>query len=468
MVLCIPWACTVDAVTLTTSLGKAKKPFDAQKAMKVYNDYTGRYGTVSNVTEWERRVQAFTSSKKEFRVFLDHGGANFHAEVFYSTANLITELLPSHKLTFYVDKKWAASMGLTEFWNTYAKDGPLQPFDYKFAAVHGYKPLSQACDREFITKGLHVIENDRSVYFDMITQVTISDAMHFGCMPMYVDDPRYVMIIHHAEKEGGHMHYMLEPFRNAYVASSSSGVIKETPNHFTPSLMPIKMQPPDCSHPARFMVQGGIDRRNMTELKVLFTMKPPLPMHVSLRSKEKLHADWFHEDNLLRGDYVQFASMTAFHRAFSGAAFILPLIPGAGSGDPKGYLHNHPTSSIAYAANFGLRVVGHKNIGTAYSEVLLGRVGHYHDNSYESVTGCYRSAVKAFHAYCTEAQGITKSLQGQGKTEAAISDTLVNLWLYNQTSTPAAVVAEEQSERKRLAWEGEDSMFAPSNRRFLR
>ena len=74
-------------------------------------------------------------------------------------------------------------------------------------------------------------------------------------------------------------------------------------------------------------------------------------------------------------NYVRQANVTAFHESFLGAAFILPLIPSAGEGDPLGYLHNHPTSSIAYAVHFGLRIVGHRDVQDAYSFVLQG---YYH------------------------------------------------------------------------------------------
>jgi hypothetical protein len=81
---------------------------------------------------------------------------------------------------------------------------------------------------------------------------------------------------------------------------------------------------------------------------------------------------WFFNDPSKRGFFLHNANETFYHESFQGAAFILPLVPGAAGNDPMGYLHNHPTSSIAYAVNFGLRVVGHEGVHSAYSSVLEG------------------------------------------------------------------------------------------------
>jgi hypothetical protein len=110
----------------------------------------------------------------------------------------------------------------------------------------------------------------KDVHFDMHVQVTVGNFMHVGCMPLYVDDPRYLIIMHHAEE--GNLHTLLANFRNSYVASGGEGVAKLTQRHFLPSLMPIEATPPNCGAPPVFIVQGGLERRNLTSMKLLFDM----------------------------------------------------------------------------------------------------------------------------------------------------------------------------------------------------
>jgi hypothetical protein len=191
----------------------------------------------------------------------------------------------------------------------------------------------------------------------------------------------------------------------------------------------------------------------MTELKVLYDINPPLNFLVKVRSKSKMSYEWFSEDQQ-RGDFVAHASMISFHESFMGAAFILPLIPGADNGDPRGYLHNHPTSSIAYAANFGLRVVGHKNVPAAYPEALEGRIGHYHNGTNESVRAAFSEAVASFVEYCEQIKGLSG--------EDATTEKRINLWLYGSADAP--ILHHEQP----MTWEGPQSMFLHSRRKLLK
>ena len=361
-------------------------------------------------------------------------------------------MLPLHDVTFYVHENFAQASGIGAFWGKYAKTGPIRDLKYKIVTLYNYTSLDHACNRESIlsgpfflkTAGKKVVDE---VHMDMHVQVTIHDHKSFGCLPLYVDDPRYVMIMHHAET--GTLHYKLSQFRNVFIASGSAAVKLITENHFTPSLMPMRPNPPNCDKPPLFMVQGSIGRRNLTELKVLFDMEPQQKFHVSVRSKTALTAEWFMTDD--RGDFLQHTNMTTFHESFKGAAFILPLIPGAGDGDPRGYLHNHPTSSIAYAANFGMRIVGHKNIPVAYPETLEWRIGHYHDNSLESVRHAYREAILAFKEFCK----YKKEVEDSGKV--VDNEKLINLWVYGFLDSPVT------SEHIPVAWEGPFSIFVLRN-----
>jgi hypothetical protein len=152
---------------------------------------------------------------------------------------------------------------------------------------------------------------------------------------------------------------------------------------------------------------------------------------------------------------MQMTSMTVFHESFMGMGFILPLIPGAGGADPKGYLHNHPTSSIAYAVNFGMRIVGHKKVPVAYQEVLGNtRLGHYHNNSRESVIKAYTDALAAHADYCARAKVLKDG------PSPPTTHQLVNLWVHGKLDAPAA-----GDTIPGVAWEGPHSIFSGTDRR---
>ena len=431
------------------------------KQMKFFNESLALYGAKDDA-EWEARVNGFLGKKKELRIFLGHGGVVFHGEVFYSVANKVSELMPLHDITFYISDKFGQTSGIDKLWGKYAETGPIRNLKYEIAFLHEYADLDVACNRESITTSPYMLRRNEqgvwgNIFFDMHVQVTVQDHNHFGCMPLYQDDPRYMIIMHHAEgvalESNGHQHFLMSSFRNAFVASGSETIKNLTQRHFVSSLMPILPTNPICSAPPVFVVQGSLSRRNMTELKVLFDIAPPLNFLVKVRSKSKMPFEWFTNDKK-RGDFVAHADMTAFHEMFVGAAFILPLIPGAGDGDPRGYLHNHPTSSIAYAANFGLRVVGHKDVPAAYPEALGGRLGHYHDGTDESVSGAFSEAVASFVEYCNQ----VKRLSG----EDATTEKLIDLWLYGSVDAPT--LHHEQL----MAWEGPHSVFLHSRRKLLK
>jgi len=59
------------------------------EALQFFNSSMKLYAAKDD-DEWERRVSAFASEKKDIKVFLDHGGVTFHGEVFYSVANRIS------------------------------------------------------------------------------------------------------------------------------------------------------------------------------------------------------------------------------------------------------------------------------------------------------------------------------------------------------------------------------------------
>ena len=239
--------------------------------MRFYNASMIKWAAKTD-DEWAERVRAFTSSKHDLNVLLDHGGNFFHGEVFYSVANLVTKLLPLHNITFFICQHFAEAAGLAPFWGKYAAAGPIPNLQYHIRRTASHWAMDRACNRSSIDfpamRALDPVNGD--THFDMHVQVTVGNVNTFGCMPLYVDDPRYLVVMHHAEH--GNPHTLMSNWRNSFIASSSEGVRKLTPRFFTPSLMPLHPRPPDCNAPPVFMVQGSTARRNLTELRVLLDM----------------------------------------------------------------------------------------------------------------------------------------------------------------------------------------------------
>ena len=83
-----------------------------------------------------------------------------------------------------------------------------------------------------------------------------------------------------------------------------------------------------------------------------------------------------------------------------GAAFLLPLISPTDKGTAH-YFRGHPTSSIAFAKHYNLRIIGHSQLTAAYYDDLKCRAGHYYDNeSDESFLDAAKRAIGALKAWC--------------------------------------------------------------------
>ena len=402
-------------------------PDDINPAEKVTR-YHDQYG--ADDAEWARRLLEYVSSlPHDVRIVLDAGGSPSHGEVFYSIANLVTELLPKHDITFYISALFStAARGLEPFWDKYRDQGPIRDFKYKMVTLMDHPSLELVCNRTHGWSQPYVVDNatNEDLHFHMRVHVTIYNTRSVSCVPVYTDDPHYIFIVHHAEQE--RPHHLLSAMRNVYFATDSEGVKKITNNHFTPSLMPIAATPPDCTQPPLFIIQGGLNRRNLSEVESVLK-DASLNVRVRVVSLSKPPA-WMTKDK--RVSVVKDTDMTVFHEQFVGAAFILPLIVGADDGsDPEGYLHDHPTSNIAYSAHFELRVVGHTALLDAYPSVLQGRRAHYftsHDQA--SVIQCYTEAVSAFEHYCESALSLKKS------AHPPTQNHLVNLWAYGSLIAP--------------------------------
>jgi hypothetical protein len=82
----------------------------------IYKASVAKWGAKSDA-EWSERARAFTQSKKEMHVLLDHAGSFSHAEVFYAVAGLVLQLLPGNDITFYVCTHFAEKTGMMRLWN---------------------------------------------------------------------------------------------------------------------------------------------------------------------------------------------------------------------------------------------------------------------------------------------------------------------------------------------------------------
>ena len=67
------------------------------------------------------------------------------------------------------------------------------------------------------------------------------------------------------------------------------------------------------------------------------------------------------------------------------------------------YFYGHPTSSVAFAKHYGLRIVGRGELADAYKEDLKCHEGHYHlDDTKEAFQRAVKEAIGAFDEWCKE------------------------------------------------------------------
>ena len=65
------------------------------------------------------------------------------------------------------------------------------------------------------------------------------------------------------------------------------------------------------------------------------------------------------------------------------------------------YFQGHPTSSVAFAKHYELRIVGRRELVDAYGDDLKCAEGHYHaDDSKEAFVKAVKEAVGAFNGWC--------------------------------------------------------------------
>ncbi|CAE7843458.1 unnamed protein product, partial [Symbiodinium microadriaticum] len=290
----------------------------------------------------------FKATINTLRVFLDHGGMDFHGEVFFSVASLIMKKIrgnpdtANRQVVFLISEWFGEASGLRVFWSKYVTKNSL-PAEIRWVPMQNY--YEQIVQRYSCGKDSTTAAN---LHYDLRVIVTsIASTTNFlKCASPYANNSRYIFVIHRPHNPLQRVAALY--WNNSYVASQSTANLQHIPldRLFTPSLMPIGSTPPRCSERPVAIIQGGIaTRRILTELLWLLDHIPVINITIRILSLEKLPNAISVDDD--RIDFRQKLAMTEFHESFQGAAFILPLIFPGGNATAS-YLQGHPTSSIAY------------------------------------------------------------------------------------------------------------------------
>ena len=336
---------------------------------------------------------------RSFDVFLDHGGVDYHAEVFFDVASLVLqkqqEENPGRNITFIVSNTFAEKSGLKRFWQKYVTMESLagaqvqwQPLDHFYQPILRYK----RCFKDNATA--HAIHYDLRV---IVTSVVHADANFSKCCAIYANNSRYMFIIHRPHE--GDQRAAALSWNNSFVASQAEANRRaiEKERLFTPHRMPLSPSPPDCSQRPVAVVQGGMNRRELIELEWLLRHTPKWNVTIRVLTKREL-SNKITKDG--RIDFRRSLDMTEFHEAFLGASFILPLIM-PGKGQSSEYLQGHPTSTIAYSLHFGLRVIAHEVVFDAYRYDLQGQIIYLHEGNEVSFSFAMRRALEGFQSWCS-------------------------------------------------------------------
>jgi hypothetical protein len=384
---------------------------------KTFGQYELEYGE-TNTLVWKQNFNILRS-KKVLKIFLDHGGFNFHGEIFFSVIVLMNKIfIQTNKeptIIYYISKDFGYRSGLYKFWDRYANEYPLSNINFKFIDIKGYTRVNNICYQNREMSRTSFVNPNISTHFDLFdvrVTVTLPAASltnnSKSCLSMYKNDPRNFFILHQYKRHG-----IMGTWNNVIMASDSLFITNKVTHHFTPHQMPINPVLPDCRMKPKMMVQGALTRRDIDELG-MFCLLPRSGERdisivvVSTESLPKNHAcknDSRVEERLSLG-------MLEFHEAFLGASFLAALIKKADTGDPMGYLDGHPSSNIAYAKHFNLRIIGHYKLSQAYVNALGPGKHHWHHGDMRSIKHTYEEAIQAFHEYCEVMDNI-KSTKGK-------------------------------------------------------
>jgi hypothetical protein len=330
---------------------------------------------------WSRNVE----------VFLDHGGHQYHAEVFYSVAQLIGRLHPSNNITYVINQEFAAREGLDELFLKYGDMGSIHPFYYRFDKMPWYAPLAGRESRRLIC---HSDATHRKYWLRAI--VTIANLPGVDkCLLPYANSSSFLFIIHHpTERSGGGGHDgSILSWSNSYVASNATLVSDLTNRHFSPALLPLAPSRPHCKQPPIFIVQGDPARRNFMEVNWMLATN--YSFTIKLMNRYLVH-----NINDQRIHYIENSSLLIFHETFLHAAFILPLISPS-LGRTRSYFYGRSTSSVAFGVHFRLRFLTHVALESTFHTEFKSWTHYWHDGSQQSFLRSLKAALNGYSQWCT-------------------------------------------------------------------
>lgn len=334
------------------------------------------------------------AQSKNVEAFLDHGGHPYHAEVFYSVANLVRQLHPSQNITFVIHEDFARSEGLDELYRKYGPTGPINPFYFRFDKIPFYTPLAGREQRRLLC-------NSDSLHPKYWLRVVVTVANLPGvsrCLAPYANSSSYLFIIHHPTYRsggGGHDGLLLS-WSNAYVASNALPIYKLTSRHFSPALLPLSPGRPNCSQPPIFIIQGDPERRNF--LEVNWMLETPQRFILRIMNRYLVRTIIDH-----RVQYIENSSLSFFHETFLDAAFLLPLISPL-VGRTRSYFYGRSTSSVAFGAHFRLRFLSHTAVKSTFHNELKSWNHYWHDGSRASFLKAFNLALEGFSKWCRNSQ----------------------------------------------------------------
>jgi hypothetical protein len=116
--------------------------------------------------------------------------------------------------------------------------------------------------------------------------------------------------------------------------------------------------------------------------------------------------DWASKNEPVRLFHTKRRSMTEYHKAFLGGAFILPMYTPSGSKGASGFqsINNYRDGRISIAVglamNFKLRVISHESLINEFGDELNRTTTYLHNGTKESFLKSMKLALSDFESFC--------------------------------------------------------------------
>jgi hypothetical protein len=322
-------------------------------------------------------------------------------------------------------------------------------FRFEFVDMPGYRPLAN-CVQDSNNNPAMLAKCSHNKQYNARVVVTVPLGWREEILCPLKNNPMYVFIVHHAEVSSnttamcnGVSREIIQ-WKNSYVAGQLVYLRSRYLhlNDFTPHALSIHPYPsalstrgsasneivpaPATPHlPAHTstgvstssstyrtspychgkvpvaIVQGEISgRRDLSEIESILKAGGQ-EIYVKVLTRSPPLINWVRRETW-RGEWIQNANMTAFHKAFQGAAF---LVAGMSPNLKQNYFKGHPSSNIAYALHFGLQIIGHEAIPLEYLALNTPfpggePAGFWHNGSTASIVDATVEAITAWRRRC--------------------------------------------------------------------